>query len=81
MRAADDGEGSNTPHGLSLRFGNLNLLCPANRAAYDVWKTGTEQLIARKPVTRDEAVEPLHIAARSTRRRLTATMQARAPPS
>lgn len=52
-----------------LRFGKLNLIMVTSQAIYDAWKTGTEQLITRKPVTRDEAVKvftALRAAARET---------------
>lgn len=39
-----------------LRFGKLNLLAVDNMTDYLVWLHGTLELIARKPVTRDEAV-------------------------
>ena len=40
-----------------LRYGNLNLLAVDNEIDFAVWLVGTQELIARKPVTRDEAVE------------------------
>lgn len=43
--------------GDSLTFGGLNLICVHDQRAYDVWRQGTNELIARKPVTRDDAVE------------------------
>lgn len=41
----------------SIRVGALNLILPTTRKRYDVWADGTQQLKARAPVTRDEAVE------------------------
>ena len=41
---------------LSIRFGNLNLICAKNDDWLEAWWRGTQDLIARKPVTRDEAV-------------------------
>lgn len=38
----------------SVKFGKLNLIF-ANDKEYDCWKEGTDLLIKRKPVTRDEA--------------------------
>lgn len=48
-----------------LRFGKLNLICTTDRAIYDAWKLGTEELVRRSAegpdvVTRDEAKELLH---------------------
>lgn len=40
-----------------FRFGKLNLIAVSNPKLYETWKQGTEELIARKPVTRDEAIE------------------------
>lgn len=42
--------------GMSIRFGNLNLICLGERS-FEAWREATEELIARKPVTRDEAVK------------------------
>lgn len=46
---------------MAMRFGPLNLLVcrdsPAGRAAFAVWRQGTEVLQAAKPVTREVAVE------------------------
>jgi predicted nucleotidyltransferase len=42
---------------LSLKFGNLNLLCCTDEEQYNIWKQGTRELKKRKPVTRDEAVK------------------------
>lgn len=39
-----------------LRFGNLNLICVTNEHDFQIWKQGTAELVARKPVTREEAV-------------------------
>lgn len=40
----------------AVRYGNLNLIVTTSNEAYDQWKQGTEELIAKSPVTRDEAV-------------------------
>lgn len=40
----------------ALRFGKLNLLCVTDEADLAVWRSGTDELVARKPVTRPEAV-------------------------
>lgn len=42
---------------IALRFGKLNLLLCLDEDAYRTWEQGTRELRARKPVTRDEAVE------------------------
>jgi predicted nucleotidyltransferase len=42
---------------VSMRFGNLNLICTTRKEAYDVWLEGTEELEARKPVLRDDAIK------------------------
>ncbi len=44
-----------------LRFGKLNLLCCLNPKHFDVWKSGTDELLRRKrendePVSRDTAI-------------------------
>ena len=49
---ADTQKGS-TPD--SLVFGKMNLIIVGSRAWYDCWYDGTQALIARRPVTRDEA--------------------------
>lgn len=40
----------------SLRFGPLNLLCVSSEKAYNDWREGTDQLRAKAPVSREEAV-------------------------
>jgi predicted nucleotidyltransferase len=42
-----------------LRFGKLNLIALTEERDFLIWKEGTEELIARKPVTREEAVTHL----------------------
>lgn len=42
---------------VSLRFGNLNLICCRDEAAYRTWRQGTEELKRRAPVTRRAAIE------------------------
>ena len=41
----------------SLRFGRLNLICFTSRTPFLAWRTATEELVAMKPVARDQAVE------------------------
>lgn len=41
----------------SVRFGILNLICVTSDSAYETWRSNTAALVARKPVTRDEAIE------------------------
>ena len=40
----------------SFRFGQLNLIVAHTDAQYATWAEGTAELLARAPVTRDEAV-------------------------
>lgn len=42
----------------SLRFGMLNLICLSDRK-FAAWKDATEALIARRPVTREEAIDEI----------------------
>jgi hypothetical protein len=42
--------------GPSVRFGKMNLIIFTNERAYDRWKECTNNLISRRPVTRDEAI-------------------------
>jgi len=42
---------------ICLRFGALNLLICCSDRAYEAWRKGTDELIKRRPVTRDEAIE------------------------
>lgn len=57
----DDGEG--TAYGLSLRFGQLNLICCLDDETYQEWITGTRKLIKKSresgPVSRKKAIEAL----------------------
>lgn len=48
--------GANSGDG-SIMAGNLNLLLAQSRGEYDVWVQGIEELKARAPVSRDEAVD------------------------
>lgn len=41
----------------SLHFGTLNLIICADDMRFESWRKGTEELIRRAPVTREEAVE------------------------
>ena len=43
----------------SIRFGKLNLICMTNKTHFDLWYQGTMELIAKAPVTREQAVEHL----------------------
>lgn len=45
--------------GCCLRFGPLNLICVTSEQHFNTWKKGTEELVAKKPVTREVAVETL----------------------
>lgn len=54
--ASDTKGDSTTEHGQSYRFGKLNLLTFQDVKAFNHWKKVTDELIARKPVTRDEAI-------------------------
>lgn len=45
--------------GCSLRFGKLNLICPPTPEAFAAWRKATTELVARKPVTREQAVEAI----------------------
>ena len=52
----DNAAGDDSPTG-SFMFGKLNLIVTTSRTRYMQWREGTQTLIARKPVTRDEACE------------------------
>lgn len=41
----------------SVRFGKLNLILHTEPEIFDAWRAATAELIARKPVERDEAVK------------------------
>ena len=43
--------------GYSVSFGSLNIIICTTPQQYAAWQKGTNELIAKKPVTRDEAVE------------------------
>lgn len=43
-------------YGVAISIGSLNLILVDDPYAYDIWQEGTTQLIARAPVTREEAV-------------------------
>jgi hypothetical protein len=47
------------PESVCLRYGPINLIACVDPAVFDVWKRGTEELIARRPVTRQEAIDHL----------------------
>lgn len=44
---------------LTMYFGNLNLIVLTDPGMFAVWRRGTEELIARRPVSRQEAVDHL----------------------
>lgn len=50
---------SDEPQSASLRFGKLNLILTDSEALFGAWREGTEELKARKPVTRNEAIAVL----------------------
>lgn len=39
-----------------IRFGSIQVIAFTNEAVFSAWKTINDQLVARKPVGRDEAV-------------------------
>ncbi len=43
-------------HVTSFHVGRLNLLCCTDHDVYAKWREGTDQLIARKPVTKAQAI-------------------------
>lgn len=45
-----------------IRFGKLNLIAFCSIEKYTRWKDVTNSLIARRPVTRDEAIEAFKAA-------------------
>ncbi len=49
----DDGKGLT----VAIRFGVLNLIIHTSKDKFKAWKFGTEELMKRDSVTRDEAVE------------------------
>jgi len=49
--------GSDPPGSMSLKFGKLNLIVPNSLESLQVWRRGTAELSARKPVTRIVAVD------------------------
>lgn len=55
--APDENEvGQNEGRWASLRFGDLNLIL-VDKGLYRAWKDATDELVAMKPVTRDQAIE------------------------
>lgn len=50
---------------LSVRFGILNIVAVSSPAEYEAWRDSKNALLARRPVTRDDAVDV-------TRRRIAA---------
>lgn len=53
----------------SVRCGKLNIIQVTTQAEYDHWWQGTQELIARKPVTRDEAIQHFAKLRRQTQRK------------
>jgi len=53
---AERGEYDSGGHSFALRFGNLNLIVTTGWRHYACWRAGTEELVKRRPVTREEAV-------------------------
>jgi hypothetical protein len=49
-------EGSDPPGSVSLRFNRLNLIIPTSEESLEVWRQGTQDLIAKKPVQREAAM-------------------------
>lgn len=43
--------------GDGLEFGKLNIIAHTNKQAFGAWKAATAELVARKPVTRAEAIK------------------------
>ncbi len=41
---------------LSVKYGKLNLIITTDKKVYKAWKKATEELIAKKPVTRGDAI-------------------------
>lgn len=52
-----DGEYAEADIGMSLRFGNLNLICVTNEESFEIWRKGTMRLKKKRPVTRDFAIK------------------------
>ncbi len=57
--AAPDLKSKYPEKGATLMFGKLNLICVEDAAKFEAWRSATEALKARKPVTRDEAVRTI----------------------
>lgn len=68
------GDTSRCPYhsGMSLRFGNLNLLCFDDKVEFQAWKDATTRLIARMPVTREQAVQEIDLEIAAAKQRETA---------
>jgi hypothetical protein len=41
---------------VSFKFGNLNLICVKSDVVYEAWKTGTDELTNKSPVSREDAI-------------------------
>jgi hypothetical protein len=70
-RFADNGKVSAGADGGSLRFGNLNLIC-ISEVEMEAWKSATDDLVARKPVTRNEAITLIKERVKERRKNLAA---------
>lgn len=57
MNYAKCDEGYNEQTTGNFKFGNLNLIACSEINNFLTWMKGTEELIKRKPVTREEAVK------------------------
>lgn len=44
---------------LTIRFGDLNLIVFTDEVPFEAWRKTTNELIARRPVTRDEAIKAM----------------------
>jgi predicted nucleotidyltransferase len=57
LKGLHDQESSYPERKGSLRFGRLNLIIVTDYRKFKAWRQGTAELIERKPVTREQAVE------------------------
>jgi len=55
---SDPGPGSGE-HERSLRFGSLNVIC-LTPAEFSAWREANDELVARRPVARDEAIRVIN---------------------
>ena len=52
-----ENEGSGDGTDASLRFGRVNLICMTDAEKFEAWREATAELVARRPVTRQQAVQ------------------------